>query len=127
MMRQPKDNYRETHQAVAARVLKNPLAQCVGYAGNTDRLQRNAAGEGDIDRWSFQSVEFHRAGTNCSLDVRAESVDHLGPHTDKEGNEWEVGAVRAELQRQLPVPRRQRSGDGDGPPEAVPGRGDARR
>lgn len=91
MMRQVKDNYRETHQALAARILRDPLAQHVGYTGRSEQLQRDAAGEGDLSRWSFQSVEFRRADTNCSLDVRVESVDRgyrLGPDTDKEGNEW---------------------------------------
>jgi hypothetical protein len=90
-MRQVKDNYRETHQALAARILRDPLAQHVGYTGRSEQLQRDAAGEGDLSRWSFQSVEFRRADTNCSLDVRVESVDRgyrLGPDTDKEGNEW---------------------------------------
>lgn len=95
MMRNLKDTYRATHQAVAARILSSSLAGTIGYPGDPNRLLRlqdAAEGKSDLSSWSFLSVEFRKAGTNISLDVKVESEDRYyrgGPTKDKEGNEWE--------------------------------------
>lgn len=95
MNRNPKDNYRSTHQTIAQRVLSSPLAQFVGYGGlaghDGQRLTAAARGEGDLSSWSFLSLEFRRADSNANLEVRVESVDRYyrdGAMTDKDGNEW---------------------------------------
>lgn len=95
MMRNLKDTYRATHQAVAARILNSALASTIGYQGDPNRLLRvqdAAEGKSDLSSWSFLSVEFRKAGTNISLDVKVEGEDRYfrgGPTKDKEGNEWE--------------------------------------
>jgi len=95
MMRNLKDTYRATHQAVAARILNSSLAGTIGYPQDPNRLLRlqdAAEGKSDLSSWSFLSVEFRKAGTNISLDVKVENEDRYyrgGPTKDKEGNEWE--------------------------------------
>lgn len=95
MMRNLKDTYRATHQAVAARILNSSLAGTIGYPSDPNRLirlQDAAEGKSDLSSWSFLSVEFRKAGTNISLDVKVEGEDRFyrgGPTKDKEGNEWE--------------------------------------
>lgn len=89
MMRQPKDNYRATHQAISQRVLSSTVGSAVSPY-RIEQLKAHAAGEGDLSNWTFFSVEFRRADTNCDLSVRLESVEryNYGPSTDKDGNEW---------------------------------------
>jgi hypothetical protein len=95
MMRNPKDNYKETHQAIARRVLNSKLAAFVGHPtfdGRLERLEAAANGTEELlSAWTFLDVEFRRAGTNCSLEVRADVVNSRWdgqPTLDNDGNEW---------------------------------------
>lgn len=99
MMRQPKDNYRATHQAISQRVLSSTVGSAVSPY-RIEQLKAHAAGEGELSNWSFFSVEFRRADTNCDLSVRLESKDRYGRDTDKDGNEW----MQFELECQVSWP-----------------------
>jgi hypothetical protein len=89
------DNYRSTHQAIASRVLANPLAAAAAshYA---ERLTDWAAGQGDLSAWSYLNIEFRRADTNCDLTVRLDAKDSFSRDTDEQG-EWRSYTVRCEI------------------------------
>lgn len=101
------DTYRSTHQAVAQMVLDSQMRSCIGYPNPVSRgksiatLEAATRGEGDISSWSFLSVTFRRAGTDCDLTVVAEPKryggNHVEPTTDAEGNEWEEYEVTCKV------------------------------
>jgi hypothetical protein len=93
------DNYNAARKVVAKRILASSVAGCIGYSLNEPsengalvRLQGYAVGAEVKDGWTFLDVDFRKADTNCSLDIRLESVDRhdRADHTDKQGNEWSV-------------------------------------
>jgi hypothetical protein len=93
------DNYNAARSLVARRILNSSLTGCIGYPttdpaqnGALIRLQALLKGEEVQASWSFVDIEFRKADTNCSLEVKLESVDRadFSDHTDKQGNEWNV-------------------------------------
>lgn len=89
------DTLTSAQAAIAAIIVNSTLAQYVGYPGRPleerlDNLKRIANGEGKPGAWNFISVEFRRAGTNCSLSVNCESDNgYREEYTqDEAGNDY---------------------------------------
>jgi len=86
------DTYVADRAAIAQRILTSPLAAYVGYSGDLYRLDKlhNIARDGKAHTgYSFLSVEFEKAGTECSLEIREEGSGYSGGvTTDAEGNEY---------------------------------------
>lgn len=100
------DNYNASRAVVAKRILASSVAGCIGYSlsdpsenGALQRIQAYATGAVVQDGWTFVDVEFRKADTNCSLEIRLESVDRLdrAEHTDKQGNEWLVHTLTTKV------------------------------
>jgi len=95
MLKNPTDNYKQIRQAIAQRIVNSPLAQFVGYGGlaelPTHRITALANGVDDERSWTYIDVEFRRADTNVSFEVRCEPVGRYSngePTLDQDGNEW---------------------------------------
>jgi|SRR6478609_242567 len=93
MLNNATDNYFMVQQAIAKRVLANPLGSFVGYGGvgSSGHAKLVAVAAGDqSDTFGFLSVEFRRADTNCDMYIRANAKREsgLGREVDAEGNVW---------------------------------------
>ena len=98
MQKAYKDNFNETRQAIAKRILNNPLAAYIGYPGENSECRRaelqQVADGTDTSSSSFSFIrlsEFRRGDTNCSLDIGFETSSRyfdFEPRVDAEGNEW---------------------------------------
>ncbi len=90
------DNFRETHKALARKVLQHPLAANVNHPSMEHRLAlllRQAEGLTEVSPWNYFSATFYRAGTSCCLDVELKSK-YDQRDTDEEGNEWDQSDLR---------------------------------
>lgn len=96
MSKRKQDNYRETVRTVASRILGSDLVPFVGFADDQHRLaglQRAARHDNDNISWTYSSVTFRRASTDCTLDIEIKSVASTKSYrdalfVDEEGNEW---------------------------------------
>lgn len=96
MLKNPTDNFRSTHQAIAKRVLASSLGSSIGYGGigshGFNKVKAVADGTDEVDScgWSSFSIEFRRADTNCDISIRTDSKNRYTAdrEVDADGNQW---------------------------------------
>jgi hypothetical protein len=96
------DTYDSARATIAKLVLASPLAGSVGDPENDNRLSglEYAAAGNDPKSWLFLSVEFRRAGTSISLDVRAKSDCRLSSRQyeqDDNGNDYAAYTLHCDV------------------------------